>query len=126
MNALWDRNQGISRAVEPLLGTIWSTEAAGLAVRPDYCKRLLPPQADSDVGSGMLLRRILCAPYSTWEYSRIRPPSRSLCRNCRHVVSDNHDALRPTLVITAAHRARRLLAPRKVYFGRCQQRSRTR
>jgi len=43
MHALWDRNQGISRAVEPFPGTTGSTEAAGLATRPDYCKRLLPP-----------------------------------------------------------------------------------
>ncbi len=55
MHALWDRNQGISRAVEPLPGTTGSAEAAGLATRPDYCKRLLPPQADSDVGSCDLL-----------------------------------------------------------------------
>jgi hypothetical protein len=52
MNALWDRNQGISRAVEPLPGTTGSAETAGLATRPDHCKRLLSPQADSDVGSG--------------------------------------------------------------------------
>jgi hypothetical protein len=54
MNALWDRNQGISRAVEPLPGTTGSAETAGLATRPDHCKRLLSPQADSDVGSGAL------------------------------------------------------------------------
>jgi len=30
MDALQDRNPGISRAVEPLLGTTGSTEAAGL------------------------------------------------------------------------------------------------
>ena len=51
-HALWDRNQGISRAAEPLPGTTGSAEAAGLATKPDYCKRLLPPQTDSGAGSG--------------------------------------------------------------------------
>lgn len=44
MHALWDGNQGISRAVEPLPGTTGSAEAAGLATKPDYCKRLLLPR----------------------------------------------------------------------------------
>jgi hypothetical protein len=57
-----DRNQGTSRAVKPLLATTESAEAAGLAMRPDYCKRLLLPQADYDVGSGTLPNRILCHP----------------------------------------------------------------
>ena len=51
MHALRDRNQGISRAVEPLPGTTGSAEAAGLAKRPDYCKRLFLPRADSDADS---------------------------------------------------------------------------
>jgi hypothetical protein len=32
MHALWDRNQGVNRAVEPLLGTTGSTEGDGLAL----------------------------------------------------------------------------------------------
>jgi hypothetical protein len=45
--------RGISPAAGPLLGIIGSAEAAGLAKRPDYCKRLFPLLADSDVGSGI-------------------------------------------------------------------------
>jgi hypothetical protein len=63
--------------VKPLLATTGSAEATGLAIRLDHCKRLLPPQADSDVGSGILRDPNTLSPYATWEYSRIRPPSRS-------------------------------------------------
>jgi hypothetical protein len=45
--------RGISQAVEPLFGITRSQEAAGPGITPDLCKRLLPSQADPDVGSGM-------------------------------------------------------------------------
>ena len=41
MHTLWHRNQGISRAVEPLRGTTGTAEAAGLATRQERYKRLL-------------------------------------------------------------------------------------
>jgi hypothetical protein len=42
MHTFWDRNQGVSRAVEPVFSITGSAEAAGLATRPDCCKRLPP------------------------------------------------------------------------------------
>lgn len=60
MRALWGQNQGISRAVKPILSATGSAEVAGLTMRPDCCKRLPPPQADSHVGSGKSRGRISC------------------------------------------------------------------
>ena len=62
MHPLWDRNQGVSRAVEPLSSITGSAEAAGLAARPDCCKRLPPgrldpPAADRCAGDGLAAGR---------------------------------------------------------------------
>ena len=39
--------------MKPPLAATGNAEAAGLGIRPEHCKRLLPAQADPDVGSGM-------------------------------------------------------------------------
>jgi hypothetical protein len=54
MHPLWGPESGHQPTVKPLLGTTGRAEAAGLAKRPDCCKRLLPLQADSGVSSGTL------------------------------------------------------------------------
>jgi len=80
MRALCDQNQGINRAAGATSRCHWERgglrTSPGLAVRPDDCKRLLAPRADSGVGSGIWLGRYSVA-YATWEYSRIRPPGAS-------------------------------------------------
>jgi hypothetical protein len=46
-----DRNQGISRAVEPLPGTIGTAEATGLVTRREFCKRLFTRTGSGSRGS---------------------------------------------------------------------------
>jgi hypothetical protein len=80
MHALRDRNQarqcGHGAASPYHRKRQGRPTSAGLAMRPAYCKRLLAPWADSDVGSG--IRRGRCSViHTTWEYAWIRPPATS-------------------------------------------------